>query len=72
MVTSVVNSTPKEWKIVVVMDWSQGFWQVMTKRYPRVGGVMNIKWPNKRGKLGLTTELLQPARTTNVSYMKQR
>ena len=36
MVSSVVNSTPKEWKIVVVMDWSQGFWQVMTERYPRL------------------------------------
>ena len=36
MVTSVVNSVPNEWKIVVVMDWSQGFWQVMTERYPRL------------------------------------
>jgi len=36
MVSSVVNSAPKEWKIVVVMDWSMGFWQVMAERYPRL------------------------------------
>ena len=36
IVSSVVNATPHEWKIVVVMDWSSGFWQVMTERYPRL------------------------------------
>lgn len=36
MVSSVVNAAPKEWKIVVVMDWSGGFWQVMTEKYPRL------------------------------------
>ena len=36
MVISVVNSAPKEWTIVVVMDWNQGFWKVMTERYPRL------------------------------------
>ena len=36
MVSSVVKSAPKEWKIVVVMDWSMGFWQVMAERYPRL------------------------------------
>ena len=36
MVSSVVNSAPKEWNIVVVMDWSMGFWQVMAERYPRL------------------------------------
>jgi len=36
IVSSVVDSTPKDWKIVVVMDWSMGFWQVMADRYPRL------------------------------------
>ena len=36
IVSSVVNSTPNEWKVVVVMDWSHGFWQVMSEKYPRL------------------------------------
>ncbi len=36
MVSSIVNAVPEEWKLVVVMDWSGGFWQVMMKRYPRL------------------------------------
>ena len=36
IVHSVVNSVPKDWEIVVVMDWSMGFWQVMVARYPRL------------------------------------
>ncbi len=36
MVSAIVSSTPKDWKIVVVMDWSLGFWQVMVERYPRL------------------------------------
>jgi hypothetical protein len=36
IVHSVVNSVPKDWEIVVVMDWSMGFWQVMADRYPRL------------------------------------
>ena len=36
IVSSVVNSAPKDWEIVVVMDWSMGFWQVMAERYPRL------------------------------------
>jgi hypothetical protein len=36
IVSSVVNSAPKDWKIVVVMDWSMGFWRVMADRYPRL------------------------------------
>ncbi len=36
MVKSVVDSVPDDWKIVVVMDWSGGFWEVMTKRYTRL------------------------------------
>ena len=36
IVSSVVNSVPKDWHIVVVLDWSMGFWKVMAKRYPRL------------------------------------
>jgi hypothetical protein len=36
IVSAIVNSAPKDWKIVVVMDWSLGFWQVMAERYPRL------------------------------------
>lgn len=36
MVSSIVNAVPEEWKIVIVMDWSGGFWQVMLERYPRL------------------------------------
>ena len=36
IVSSVIESTPEEWNIVVVMDWSHGFWQVMVERYPRL------------------------------------
>ena len=36
MVKSVVNSVPDDWKLAVVMDWSGGFWGVMTERYPKI------------------------------------
>ena len=36
IVSSVIESTPEKWNIVVVMDWSHGFWQVMVERYPRL------------------------------------
>lgn len=36
MVASIVNSVPKEWDIVILMDWSGGFWNVMSERYPRL------------------------------------
>ncbi len=36
IVESVVNAVPDDWKLVVAMDWSGGFWEVMTKRYPKV------------------------------------
>jgi hypothetical protein len=36
MVRSVVDSVPENWHLAVVMDWSGGFWQVMTERYPRL------------------------------------
>jgi hypothetical protein len=36
IVSSVVNAVPDDWQIVVVMDWSVGFWEVMVERYPRL------------------------------------
>jgi len=36
IVSSVANIAPKEWDILVLMDWSDGFWQVMAERYPRL------------------------------------
>ena len=36
IVASIMNSTPNDWKIAVVMDWSGGFWDVMKSRYPRI------------------------------------
>ncbi len=36
MVKSVIDTVPDGWRIVVVMDWSHGFWEVMTKRYTRL------------------------------------
>ena len=36
IVSSVIESTPEEWNIVVVMDWSHGFWKVMAEKYPRL------------------------------------
>jgi len=36
IVKSVIDSTPDDWSIVVVMDWSHGFWPAMADRYPRL------------------------------------
>ena len=36
MVKSVINTVPANWTLAVVMDWSGGFWEVMTERYPRI------------------------------------
>ncbi len=36
IVSSVIESTPSEWRVVVLMDWSGGFWEVMADRYPRL------------------------------------
>jgi hypothetical protein len=36
MLRSVVEKIPGDWHLAVVMDWSGGFWQVMTDRYPRL------------------------------------
>ncbi|MFT6952495.1 MAG: hypothetical protein ACJAUL_003660 [Paraglaciecola sp.] len=36
IVHSVLEATPKDWTVVVFMDWSGGFWQVMGERHPRL------------------------------------
>ena len=36
MVAAVVAATPPDWQLVVLMDWSGGFWQRMTEEYPRL------------------------------------
>lgn len=36
MVAAVVAATPPDWQLVVVMDWSGGFWQRMAEEYPRL------------------------------------
>jgi len=33
MVSSILNSLPKNWLGIVVMDWSDGFWEQMSKKY---------------------------------------
>jgi len=34
MVDVVLKDLPKEWNEVVVMDWSDGFWDKMKKKHP--------------------------------------
>jgi len=36
MVAAVVAATPADWHVVVVMDWSGGFWRRMAEEYPRI------------------------------------
>jgi len=36
IVDAVVRGTPDDWDIVVVMDWSGGFWNRMIEEYPRI------------------------------------
>lgn len=36
MVEAVLNGLPKDWKIFVLMDWSDGFWKVMKRRHRRI------------------------------------
>jgi uncharacterized membrane protein len=36
IVAAVVAATPADWQLVVVMDWSGGFWQRMAEEYPRL------------------------------------
>ncbi len=36
MVATVVDATPEDWSLAVVMDWSGGFWEKMREEYPRI------------------------------------
>jgi hypothetical protein len=36
MVDAVFRGTPHDWNLVVVMDWSGGFWDRMLEEYPRI------------------------------------
>ena len=36
IVDAVVHGTPDDWNLVVVMDWSRGFWDRMLEEYSRI------------------------------------
>ena len=36
IVDAVVRGTPDDWNLVVVMDYSGGFWQRMLEEYPQI------------------------------------
>ena len=36
IVDAVVRGTPDDWNLVVVMDYSGGFWDKMLEEYPRI------------------------------------
>ena len=36
IVAAVAEATPEDWSLVVVMDWSGGFWEKMREEYPRI------------------------------------
>ena len=36
MLRAIVKSIPENWKAVVVMDWSNGFWERMEQKYDNI------------------------------------
>ena len=36
VVDAVMRALPRSWKAVVVMDWSDGFWEAMRRRHRRL------------------------------------
>lgn len=36
MVEAVIDATPEDWQLAVVMDWSGGFWRRMAQEHPRL------------------------------------
>lgn len=36
IVEAVVNATPEDWFLAVLLDWSGGFWEKMAQEYPRL------------------------------------
>ena len=40
MVDAVLKDLPKDWEVVILMDWSDGFWDKMKEKFK------NVKWVN--------------------------
>jgi hypothetical protein len=36
MVEAVLGALPKQWRVFVIMDWSDGFWKAMRRRHRRI------------------------------------
>ena len=36
MVEAVLSALPRQWKAIVAMDWSDGFWKTMRRRHKRI------------------------------------
>ncbi|MEA1052384.1 hypothetical protein U5801_21620 [Lamprobacter modestohalophilus] len=36
IVDAIVSATPEDWFLVVLIDWSGGFWRKMAQEYPRL------------------------------------
>jgi len=36
MVEALIDATPGDWQLAVVMDWSGGFWRKMAQEHPRL------------------------------------
>lgn len=36
MVDTVIGALPEDWRAVVVLDWSGGFWEKMSKKYNKI------------------------------------
>lgn len=36
MVDAVIRALPEDWTAVIVMDWSDGFWDKMSKKYGKI------------------------------------
>lgn len=36
MVEAVLRALPRQWKVLVPMDWSDGFWKAMRRRHRRI------------------------------------
>lgn len=36
IVSATLKGTPKDWNVVILFDWSYGFWPVMQKKYPQL------------------------------------
>ena len=36
MVQAVMTALPDDWEACVVMDWSEGFWERMAKKYDKI------------------------------------